>query len=188
MTLSTTFQSKILKMRKRLSKDPWTVALGPVAFLGLLVVLTFAMRTVALPGSFAAIHAEIPVVPVTVNDPAYHRFEEQTRDMLRKTTTAVVLTTDGFYFSDLESFTTKFDDKHDKFLVAHEDGEPQLLSLLTSIQNWMDERKTRYGIRGDGHLVFLPHGDIPMPIVIQTIAGFRQSGMFQRIVLGGGLL
>lgn len=183
-----TFQSKILKTKKRLSDDRYAVIAVVVSFLGLFAIMTFALRATLMPGVYGVVPVEMPVVSTVVDDPGYHRFKEEPRDELRRTTPAVVLTTEAFYFGDLAAFTTNFADVRDKYMIRHIDGEPQLQSLLETMNRWVTDRASKANIPIDKVLVFVPSGDIPMPIVIQVIAGLKQSPYFTRVVIGSGLM
>lgn len=183
-----TFQSKISRTKKRLSDDRWAVIAVVVSFLGLFAILTFALRATLMPGVYGVIPVEMPVVSTVVDDPAFHRYKETPRDEVRRTTPAVVLTTDAFYFGDLQAFTTNFTDARDKYIIRHVDGEPQLQGLIETMNGWVTDRAKGENVPIDKVLVFIPAGDIPMPIVIQVIAGLKKSPNFERVVIGSGLM
>ncbi len=65
------------------------------------------------------------------------------------------------------------------------DGEPQLAGLVDTMSKWVEERAKSANVPIDKVLVLIPAGDIPMPIVIQVIAGLRKSPHFERVILGG---
>jgi hypothetical protein len=161
------------------------VSLG---FFALATVLTFAVRSVSMPAQYGVVAAEMPVVAATVADPGFHRFRETAHQSLTKHTPAVVLTTEAFYFGDLAAFTTNFEDVRDKFIIRHVEGEPQLTTLVETMDRWLTNRAQRQQVPLDKLLVFVPTGDIPMPIVMQVLAGLKQSAHFERVVLGGGLM
>lgn len=187
MRRSTMFQSKISKTKKRLSDERWTYAVPVVCFFGLFAVLGFCLRAATIQGVYGVIPAEMPVVAASVDDPGFHNYREQPRQGLGKTTPAVVLTTEAFFFGDLASFTTNFSDVHDKYVLRHVDGEPQLFRLIEQMEAWLQQEAAKTGLPQNDVLVLVPTGDIPMPIVIQVMAGLRKSHHFQRIVLGSGL-
>jgi hypothetical protein len=159
-----------------------------LSFLGLFAILTFALRAATLPGAYGVVPAEIPVMPVSVADPAFHDYKEETRRELHRSTPAVLLTTEAFYFGDLDAFTANFSDVRDKFMIRHVDGEPQLVTLIETLDRWAAQVATSKSQALEDVLVFVPSGDIPMPIVIQVLAGLRQSPRFKRVVLGGGIM
>jgi hypothetical protein len=156
--------------------------------MGLFAVLTFSLRAVSLAGVYGVIPAELPVLSAPVDDPGFHRFKETPRNVMTKTTPAVVLTTEAFYFGDLSAFTTNFNDVRDKYIIRHVDGEPQLQLLLDTMEAWAKDRVKRDNAPLSKMLVFVPTGDIPMPIVIQVLAGLRRSEHFSRVVLGSGIM
>ena len=141
-----------------------------------------------LSGAYGVVPLELPVVPAPVDDPGYYGFKEEPEETLTRATPAVVLTSKAFYFGDLQSFTTDFKNREDKYEIPHVDGEPQLPQLLTALDKWAVNRAQSRNIPLDKVLVFVPAGDIPMPIVIQVVAGLRRSPLFKRVVLGSGLL
>jgi hypothetical protein len=151
-------------------------------------VLTFAVRAAALTGVYGVVSAEIPVLPAAVKDPAFHRYEETPRTVMTKLTPAVVLTTEAFFFGELSAFTVNFADTRDKFMIRHVDGEPQLQLLVDTMEAWVEQRMKTANVPLDDVLVFVPAGDIPMPIVIQVLAGLRHSPRFARVVMGSGII
>lgn len=159
-----------------------------VALFSLFIILAFGFRVVTVEATYGVIPAEIPVVSAGVEDPAYHTFEEAPLAMLSRHTPAVVLTPEAFYFGDLESFTANFADTRDKYIVSHVDGEPQLYSLLETMQKWIEHRAKNDNVPKQRAMVLVPSGDIPVPIVVQVIAGLRKSPYFERVVLGTGLM
>jgi hypothetical protein len=188
MTLSTTFQSKISKTKKRLSNDSYGITAGILAIIGLLAVMTFCLRSVSVSNVYGVINSEFPVMSATPDDPAFHTYRELPEKKLRKFTPVVILTTEAFYFGDMASFSTSYSNVRNKHLIRHVDGEPQLLSLLGSIDKWGRNRHHQFGIKMDDIAVFIPSGDIPMPIVIQVLASLNNADMFKKVVLGGGLM
>lgn len=188
MSLSTTFQSKISRTRKRLSDGRGVSAVGVIAFLGLFGVLTFGIRAIALSNVYGVIPVELPVVSATVSDPAYHNYKEEPRKAITRFTPALVLTTEAFYFGDLSAFSATLGDMRDKFVIRHIDGEPQLLTLIDTMGKWITERAAHDNVPMDKLLVLIPSGDIPMPIVIQVLAGLRKSPLFEHVILGSGII
>lgn len=184
----TMFQSKILKTKKRLSDDRWPMVAIGLAVMGLFGVMTFCLRAVTISGVYGAVPAEMPVMSASIADPAFHTYKEQPQQQLRRSTPAVLLTTEAFYFGDLGAFTVNFSDVRDKFIIRHIDGEPQLLTLIDTLDKWAAQAEVNTKQPLEDILVFVPSGDIPMPIVIQVLAGLRQSPRFKRVVLGGGLM
>lgn len=188
MSLSMTFQSKISRTRKRLSEGRGVAAVAALALFGLCTVLTFGIRAIALSNVYGVIPVEMPVVAAPPLDPAHHEYREEPKAELTRHTTAVILTTEAFFFSDLESFSSNFAELKDKYILRHVDGEPQLIQLIETLSKWVTERAAHDNVPMDKILVFIPAGDIPMPIVIQVLAGLRKSPLFERVVLGTGII
>ena len=71
---------------------------------------------------------------------------------------------------------------NNKFQIVHEEGAPNLPRLVTDLAKWQSDFKSSRS------LVFVPTEDIPMPIVIQCFQALKTSGLFDHVILGGGLL
>lgn len=158
-----------------------------IGFIGLFAILTFGMRATALSAVYGIVPAEFPVVSMPPDDPGFHSFKETPIAEVTKFTPAIVLTADAFFFGDLTAFTTNFSDTRDKFLIRHVDGEPQLQLLVDTMSAWVEDRVKAENVPINKVLVFVPTGDIPMPIVIQVMAGLRKSPHFERVILGSGI-
>ena len=73
-----------------------------------------------------------------------------------------------------------------KFVVPHVDNIPRTGDLIVDLEKWQKNRTEKANIPRDKILVFVPSGDIPMPIVIQVLAQLKEHGNFARVILGGG--
>ena len=60
--------------------------------LGLMVILSFCLRSTILSGVFGVIQSEIPVLHYPIQDPTKHDFKETPNAWIKKTTPVVVLT------------------------------------------------------------------------------------------------
>lgn len=187
MIASTTLPLKILRTKKRLSNVIWYLPIIILACMGLMVLLSFMLRAISAAGIYGLVSAEIPVLSVPLEDPTYFTFREKPGARINEHTAMVILTPTHFYFGDVAAFTKDFPIVDNKFLVAHDDGAPQIEKLLTDMEKWFFMRENNQKVTSDGILIFLPTGDIPSPIVIQTLAGLQKSPLFQRVVLAGGL-
>ena len=188
MKHSTTLLSKISKTKKRLSEEQWHAGCGVFAISILLVIVMAGFRAVSMTGSFSSVHGELPVLSVPPRDLAWHRYEESPSTSLRRSTPAVVLTTDAFYFGDMKTFSEDFHDNKSKYIIRHIDGEPQLQTLIRLMDKWIADRRTKDSVPDSGVIVLVPSGEIPTPIVIQVMAGLQKSENFKRVVLGAGIL
>lgn len=182
------YQSKILKTKKRLSDDSQAISVVILAVASLLTILGYGFRAVTVESSYGIIPAEIPVIQSDIKDPSFHKFVETPSATLSKFTPAILLTTEAFYFGDIAAFTTKFGESKDKYLLRHVDGEPQLFNLIEIMQKWLEARAKDENIPKQNLLVFVPSGDIPLPIVMQVIAGFHKTSSLNRVILAGGFL
>lgn len=187
MTLSTTFQSRILRTKKRLSEDPWTLPVMVISILTLLTGLSFAMRAVSVPMSYAAIRGHIPVVSAPIDDPGFHTYKEAPIDEVRAVTPMVVMTWDGFFFGPVESFTKEFDRSTNKYIIPNKDNQHQTAELMHTMARWIHDRKES-GKQTQKHVILLPHGDMPMSVVLPVMGWLEQSDQFDRVILGSGLM
>jgi len=181
MTALTILQSKILRTKKRLSNNVWYLPIIVLALMLLMTFLSTALRGISMPGSFGIVEAEFPVItPASaVNTSAPWAVPRATID---NTAALVVLTRERFYFGQLASFGKDLSAVHNKFQIEHIDGAPNLPRLIQDLGKWQSEAKSSRA------LIFVPTEDIPMPIVIQCFAALKQSGHFDQVILGGGLL
>ncbi len=188
MTASTILLSKISRTKKRLSDDPWQMRFLVVLVLGLFIILSFALRSTWIAGSYGIVEAEIPAVSVQVEDPSESTYRESPRAAITKTTPIVILTDQEFYFGDLEAFGGKFSDVRNKFFVKHaKGGAPNVVLLNEMMAKWLYQR-SQESIGNDGIVVLLPDRNVPAPIVIQTIAGLKDSPYFNQVVLASGIM
>jgi hypothetical protein len=182
-------QSKISKMKKRLSSTRWHYAIGVLGFLCLLSILTSGLRLTTLPFSYGMVDVEIPVMSLPIDDPGYHSFVEAPTNTLGPKSTMIVLNASGdFYFGDLEAFSSKFNEIRNKFVIKQKDGEPKTVDLLQALRKWQYLRKTVEGVKDDRLAVFLPSSTVPVNLVIQVLADLRGSKAFDHVVLSNGLL
>lgn len=179
-------QSKTSRMKKKLYDNSWSSSALVVGFFSLFTILIFSFRAVTVESVYGVIPAEIPVISSTVEDPGFHSFKE-TPNILTKYTPAVVFTPDAFYFGDMEAFSSQLSDENNKYIVRHVDGQPQLLTLIDTMQKWVEFRSKYQNIPKQKVMILIPTGEIPVPIVAQTIAGLRTSPFFERVILGTGL-
>lgn len=173
-------------MRRRLYDETWLCSAVVIGFLSLSSVLIFSFRIVALEFIYGIIPVEIPVVSTDIEKPGFHTFKE-TPHLLSKHTPTVVFTSNAFYFGDIESFTKNFTNDGNKFIVRHDQGQPQLTKLIDTMQQWVEYRSRFHNIPKQKSMILIPTSEIPIPIVAQTIAGLRTSPFFQRIILGTGI-
>ena len=188
MTVSTILQSKILKTKKKLSDDQWGLSIILIGIMSVMVIMSFAFRSVTISGDYAAVSGTIPVMSVPPKDHSFHRFMEKPTRNIDQTTPTVVLTTDAFYFGALESFSNKFSGLRNKFKIIHADGAPVLGKLLQDISRWQSKRVADSKIRTNGIVVFVPTGEVPQPIVIQVMAALKKSSLFDTVILGSGMM
>lgn len=188
MTASTTLQLKISRTRKRLSNSPWYVPLNIIACFGVLVLLASLLRAVSLAGSYGVIDLDIPVLSVPLDDKTLSRLKPTATENLALQTPMVFLSREAYIFGTTESFTTDISNIRNKFYIPHEDGAPNLPRLISDMERWAKDSKINGKTISTELVILLPQEEIPLPIVLQTIDGLKQSGLFAKVVLGGGLL
>lgn len=134
-----------------------------------------------MPGSYGIITAEFPVI-----DEGRSVGPEESwvrpRAEIGDRSALVILTTDSFYFGQLSSFGKDLSSVSNKFKIIHENGAPNLPKLVLDLSKWQEQSKS------SRTLVFVPTEDIPMPIVIQCFQALKASGLFDSVILGGGVL
>jgi len=174
------------RTKKKSSDLEWPIVITTLGILGLSVILGFGFRAVTMQSRYAIVSAEIPVVQAAVQDLGFHKFEETTYDSLKDNTTAVMMTLSSFYFGDLAAFSSAIERNDNKFVVPHVDNVPRTGDLILDLEKWLQNRSTKANIPRNNILVFVPSGDIPMPIVIQVLSQLKEHGGFARVILGGG--
>ncbi len=181
MTALTILQSKILRTKKRLSNNVWYLPIIVLALMLLMTFLSTALRGISMPGSFGIVEGEFPVVS---NDRAVDKSETwaEPRSSIGSDASLVILTRKQFYFGKLSAFGKELSAVHNKYQIPHVDGAPNLPKLVEDLSKWQTQAKASRS------LIFVPTEDIPMPIVIQCFAALKKSGLFDQVILGGGLL
>ena len=180
-------QLKILKMRKRLFNRSWHNKCLFVALLGIIGILIFALRSVIMADQYGIVSSEIPAFSIPINDPTYHEFRESPDATIDDTTPVVVMTTTETFFGEIKAFSSELGVSSNKFMVRHEDHAPNIAFLIKSMEKWHYQRMNQNNIHNGGVLLFLPTQEIPMPIVIQTLAELKKSTQFKRVILAGGI-
>jgi hypothetical protein len=154
----------------------------------LFFILTATMRLVMISGTYGQVLLEIPVISHPTEDPSFHNFQELPQEVLKSTTPAVVITSESFFFGDLDSFSTSFSDVQKKFKIPHKNGAPQVSQLISTMDQWLRTRSKAENLPLSKTLVVVPSGEIPLPIVIQVVATLNKSPIFQHIILSNGLI
>ncbi len=181
MTALTILQSKILRTKKRLSNNVWYLPIIVLALMLLMTFLSTALRGIAVPASYGVVEGEFPVIQ---NDRTIAPGETwaEPKATLGNDSALVILTKDRFFFGQLGAFGKDLSAVHNKFFIPHVDGAPNLPELVSQLEKWQSDAHVPRS------LIFVPTEDIPMPIVIQCFAALKKSGLFDQVILGGGLL
>lgn len=170
-----TLPSKILKMKRKLSDQPYYVGLIVLALLGLNIILAFSYRATSLTWNFGEVKLSIPVVL----PPESEVVEGGSID---DKTLGIVLGPHSLTFGTLESIGKKYYNVGNKFSVKHQNGRPQLLKVLSIVR-----RRKMVALNKTQSVVLIPFGDWPVALIIEFAAQLRRSGMFRNIVLSNGL-
>lgn len=194
MTTSTTLQLKTSKMKKRLSK-PIGLLPAMLATLALMFALGFALRSTTMSWSYGVIKASLPLVHIPPKDRGYHRFQEQAYAYIDEKTPCVVLTREALLFGELEAFTQNFRDIRSRYQIEHSSGRPRTERLMNQITQWLDNPNLEKKIDQHPVVILLADSDIPMPLIIQTMARLKaqtqnkpsRTVSFDRVVLAQGL-
>jgi hypothetical protein len=181
-------QLKISRTKKRLSNNVWYIPISVLAALGLMFYLSSVLRAISMAGSYGLVEAEIPIVQVPIQDTGLKNFTENGHETLSADTPLILLTRDAFYFGAVAAFAQDLTDVRNKFYIPHAEGAPQLHRLTQDMERWMQEKSEETGKQRSRTVLFLPTEEIPMPIVIQCISGLRSSRLFDKVVVGGGLI
>jgi hypothetical protein len=189
MPISKMLQLKISATKKRLFKGfiPQQ-ALSVLALSGLVCVSASMVRVISAGTSFTVVPLDVPVLPAPILDKTLAGFRETAKKSIGKSTLTVALTPKEFIFGDMSAFTTNVNDAHDKFVVSHVDGSPQVNTLLSQVAQWRDDRFRRLSVRPDRQLILVPDSRVPMNIVIQVSKLLRESKQFDSVFLAGGVL
>lgn len=150
-------------------------------------IFTFCLRTFTLSWQYGIVESRIPIIPISLDETSINRKIIPNQYQINKNTPTIVITTDALYFGDLESFTTKFDNIHNKFIVQHDDGRPQLTKLIEDMNGWNSQRISK-NINEDNVLVLLPANEVPLSIVIQVMHWMKTSTLYKEVVLASELI
>lgn len=180
------FPLKTLKTKKKSYEITWEWYLLSSAIFSLFSILTFSIRAILIPSSYGGVTLEIPTINININDNRLHNFSEKSINFLNPTTPTIILTSSGFYFGALSSFSRDFATQK-RFLVKHHDGHPMLGNLLHQLEKWIKHRSEHENIPNEKILLLIPSAEIPIPIITQVIDEIKNSHIIARVVLGGGI-
>ena len=168
-------QSMILRTKKRLSENRWNSAILGLSLVGFLAIFSLLIRLPAWSRAYGVVRGDIPVTPLDTTKLNSQEIDTQTP--------VVVIGYDAFYFGDLVAFTGDFSKVNNKFLVRHQEREPQLGSLIRDMKQWEMDRK-----KGESDILILaPASAVPMPVVLQVMARLKEHTPYKRIILADGL-
>ena len=150
-----------------------------------MIYLSYTLRAISMAGRYALIEAEIPVLPMPPSDDTLSHFQEKPAATIDARIPLVLLTRDAFIFGTAQAFAIDLTNVRSKFYVPHVEGAPNLPRLAFEMTKWMDMEGLD---KGPKVLLFVPTEEIPMPIIIQCMAALKDTGLFEKVVLGGGLI
>ena len=181
-------QLKISRMKKRLSEDNWNHRKIYIALMGLVVILSFMLKVISISEKYGVVDLEIPILSNPIDDPSSKTFKEEPQVALSKTTPLILLTDTAYIFGDVESFSSRYLNVRNKFSIPHVSGSPNLDGLTLNLKKWIFSRMSEKDINHHGIVVLAPAENIPMPIVIHTVATIKKLKIFNRVVLASGIL
>lgn len=159
--------------------------------MGLLAITSFSLRASSISWNFGVVNANIPIaisssVPTEKGLSLEHNLgrkflKEQT---INDQTLTIVLTRKAFYFGPVDSFTKSYSNVRNKYFIDHLDGAPQIDVLKKTIELWTKAEKRALSKQ----VILVPSAEIPMPIVIQTMAKLTEDKQFKTVILGDGLI
>ena len=188
MTASMMLQSKISRMKKRLSEDSSSTRCVSLSIFVLFAIYGFAMRAATMGSRYGHISMDIPVAEASIKDPRYSEGQLPKKQLLDESTSVIVLTTGAYFFGDLQSFGDGFANVRNKFIVPHEDGAPNTPRLLDQMGRWLTERRATKGEFIKQPVILIPEAEVPVPVVIQVAQQLKTSPAFDRVILGTGML
>ena len=176
---STTHLSRILRTKKRLSRDNTFLDIVVISFLGLCAIMIAMFRTVTAGRDYGIVDGTIPIVaPQTTSD--------QKIETLGPSTPAIILTENAFYLATAGELHRDFYNPKNKFKVSHIGGRPQVNDLVDLYKKWsFAKRKSEFAFK---NVILIPKGAIPMPVVIQVMALVKEKAEINNVILGTGLL
>jgi hypothetical protein len=178
MIVSTTLQSRTSRTKKKLSDNDFLWRIIFLA-LGVFLLMTAASFSAALaPRRFGVVSVRLPVSK-QVESPLTSGEKVPTEEIDSKTP-LVVLSETQFVLGDINAFTKTFSDVSNKVAINHQKGAPHLGQLVKLLNQ-------RFKSNGQKVLVLLPTQNIPMSIVIQSIAVLKAQTPFQSVILANGL-
>lgn len=123
-------------------------------------------------------------IPIIENTAVSRQLPESISDLqsISKKTPVVILSRDSFIHGNLSAFSAGYLLSKNKYIIEHKDNQPQFALLV-------EELTLRYkNAEKISHLVFVPTGEIPMPIVVQIMEGLRKHSQFKKIILATGVI
>ena len=143
-----------------------------------LIAISGFLRATSISWKFGIVEAQIPIaISSTESKSKGLSLENNLGRKIKKgqtindQTITILLTRKSFYFGTIEAFTKEYMNTRNKFQVDHLEGAPQIDVLLTTINLWSKNEKRALS----QNVIFIPTPEIPMPIVIQTMAYLKEK-------------
>jgi hypothetical protein len=188
--LSTTLQLTTSKMRKRLSKDDWTLPIVCLSLMIPLITSLYSLRATSIAWNYGVVTAKIPQlityekidIPVSLNL-ASQNIAQSSKLQIGDKTVTIILNSDALYFGPLEAFSSKMSDVRNKFKLTHRDGSPQMGQMFKDLKQW----SILNNVTLSNVAVLVPFPSAPMALITEMIGVLKSSGQFSEVVLGSGL-
>lgn len=180
-------QLKILRMKKRLYKEPWLLPMVTITLCGLSFILVSLMQIINLPMLHGVVSLDIPIVSIPFDDPGLSDFKETPKEFLNEKSPAVVLNSRGdFFFGEIQAFSKDLSGTRNKFIISSVEGRPDLTSLILTMKKWRKNLNDEEGL--GSFVVFMPSPQVPINVVIQVVAYLKKRGDFSHVVLGSEMI
>ena len=183
-----TQQSTILKTKKKLSEPSLFGGSYWLPVITVLFLITALGKFIAYNGGVGLVKSSFPVFHLGFEDNSESTTKQTYSAEINNHTVAVVVTTKAIFFGGVNAFTSEIANIRNKFAVPHVDGSPQLSTTLKKMEQWITDRKLQRRPIDTDVALLVPHGEVPMPIVIQLLDGINQSRLFGNTVISTGLL
>jgi hypothetical protein len=176
---------KISKTKKRLSSHAANKTIVLLTLFGLCVVFGYLVRVLDLTWPIGTITMSLPIAASKDDEEQLASIGKVSR--LQDDSMVVALVKHGILFGPLSAFTSQYLQKNGRYEIPHQDRRPNLQELVLTMERW---RQTPNALQIDwtGPLLLIPDQQIPMPIVLQTIATLKRHAGFENIILSDGLL
>lgn len=171
-------QSRILKTKKKLSKERIYLQCGILALLGVFILFTNFFRVVTLRRNLSLTELHIP----SLMSEEISEISEPS-SIIKGSSTAIVFNENAFYFGPLEAFANSLQNDDRKFYIPHPKGQIDLEALGKNLKQFLNARQMN-----STPAILIPAANIDLSAIIRVVNYLRTSKIFETVILGGGLI